>query len=74
MKGGDGSSEGMLEALEKLVDNLRKECYATFVRKDENKDFENKVDDLDKRVTELEKGYKVHKNKLGDHDSRINTH
>jgi len=38
--GGDGNTDGMIEALEKLVDNLRKECYATFVRKDENKDFE----------------------------------
>ena len=38
--GGDGNTDGMIEALEKLVDNLRKECYATIVRKDENKDFE----------------------------------
>ena len=53
--GGDGENEGakrgVLDALEVLVENLRKECYAMFSPKTE-------FDNLKERVSKLEEDAK----------------
>jgi len=52
--GGDGSEgdgegkKGVLDALEILVENLRKECYAMFAGKDEFNDLKDRVESLER--------------------------
>lgn len=50
----EGTSKGLLDALEILVDNLRKECYAKFADRDEQNEMQKTIDDLNARMTELE--------------------
>lgn len=50
----DGVRQGMLDALEILVENLRKECYAKFADRDDYNQTKKSCDDLQKRMQELE--------------------
>ncbi|CDW76993.1 UNKNOWN [Stylonychia lemnae] len=50
----DGTGKGLLDALEILVDNLRKECYAKFADKDDQNEMQKKMEELNDRLSELE--------------------
>jgi len=49
-KSNDDGSPGFMDALETLVENLRKECYAKFANRDH-------VEEMDKKLEELLKNY-----------------
>ena len=55
---------GFLDALETMIENLKKEIYARFASKDE-------VEDLSKRVTALEQEMKVKEKEMADMDVRL---
>ena len=48
-EGGDGEgNRGALDALEILVENLRKECYAMFAGKEEFRGLEERIEQLER--------------------------
>lgn len=48
-----GDKSGFIDALEILVENLRKECYSRFAEKDDLKAFGTRISDLEKEMKEL---------------------
>lgn len=52
--GGDGSDgkPGYLDALEILIENLRKECYAKFAEKDDLNKFRHRIEKLEDQMKE----------------------
>jgi len=48
--GSEGAKQGMLDALEILVENLRKECYSKFAERDELNQQKKLIDDLNRRL------------------------
>ena len=61
----EGARQGMLDALEILVENLRKECYSKFAERDELYQQKKLIDDLNRRLSDLEK-------RLDSNDSSLN--
>jgi hypothetical protein len=49
---GDGNA-GMIDALEIMIENLRKECYAKFANRDLQEKLKSKVKKLKKHAKEM---------------------
>jgi hypothetical protein len=60
LSGGDGDNSGensigkIIDALETLVENLRKECYAKFADRDQHNNLKKRIDELEKQYKEIE--------------------
>ena len=51
--GSDGKP-GFLDALETLVDNLRRECYDKFAERDDFNNFKKRIDAVEKHLKEVD--------------------
>ena len=75
--GGDGSAgdgeskKGVLDALEILVENLRKECYAMFAGKEEFNDLKERVESLERDNDKNKKQIDSNLNDLNKHEGLI---
>jgi len=68
--GGDGDNsgsnmKGIIDALETLVDNLRKECYAKFGDRDEMNGMGRKIEQIQEHLKHLDESSKNHETSLG---------
>lgn len=56
-KSGDGgpSLDGVMDELHIMIENLKKECYATFVTHPEKEKLEERVDVMNSRLREVER-------------------
>jgi hypothetical protein len=52
--GGENNTSGLIEALEQMIDNLRKEVYAKFKLRESDDIFSKKLLDLESRVVDVE--------------------
>lgn len=48
-----GDNLGSLDALEILIENLRKECYAKFAEREDLKKSNERIDELERLMKEL---------------------
>lgn len=56
--GGDGKGpdlDSLINALQVMVENLRKECYAQFAERDEHRTLQSKVRNLDEKTNDINK-------------------
>lgn len=52
---GEDAKQGFFDALETLIENLRKECYAKFVFRDDFASFRKRVENLEKEMEDTQK-------------------
>lgn len=52
--GGKDGEPSFIDALQILVENLRKECYAKFADREEFINFKKRVEDLEKHMKEVD--------------------
>ena len=72
--GGGGSGDGMLDALETLVNNLRKECHSKFASRDSHDSLEKRLKELEKSHEELQEKEEKLENNVGEMDKTVKDH
>jgi hypothetical protein len=45
--GGDGDNKGVIDAIEIMIENLRKECYAKFAEREDAEDMKKRIGKLE---------------------------
>jgi hypothetical protein len=60
----NGGKPGFLDALEILIENLRKECYSKFAEKDDLSKFKKRIADIEENVRLVTDESKNNKNSV----------